>query len=157
MLEELGDKGEKFAQLTQSFMQIHNTHSVKTGQKGIVVVWVLQCHSGYWWGGKTWNPDTPPGLWVCMQFGKYVSAWWGAGAFNMAGCASWDDAHYAGVVAWRGGGSGARETTVMARTTTSSQSESWVERGGGGGFGLGMGEVRGGEGVGCVGGQSVFL
>ena len=92
---------------------------------------VLQCHSGYWWGGKTWNPDTPPGLWVCMQFGKYVSAWWGAGAFNMAGFASWDDAHYAGVVAWRGGGSGARETTVMARTTTSSQSESWVERGGG--------------------------
>ena len=43
----------------------------------------------------------------------------------------------------------------MARTTTSSQSESWVERGGG--FGLGMGEVRGWEGVGCVGGQPVFL
>ena len=38
MLEELGDKGGKFAQLAQSFMQIHNTHSVKTGQKGIVVV-----------------------------------------------------------------------------------------------------------------------
>ena len=59
------------------------------------------------------------------------------------------------MVAWRGGGSGARETTVMARSTTSSQSESWVERGGG--FGLGMGEVRGWEGVGCVGGQPVFL